>query len=83
MAKTVELMLTEQILDEFIYNYDYDGSNNLIYLGKAKSNTAGSDAAWSIVAFTYSGTNMVTKRWANGNTAQNNIWDNRVSLSYS
>ena len=69
----------DALVDEFIYNYDYDGSNNLIYLGKAKSSSGNAEAKWAIARFTYTGTNMITKRLADGNSLQDNVWDDRAT----
>lgn len=64
--------------------YDYDGSGNLIYEGWAISGAASSAALWAIRKNTFDGSSRITaSQWAGGDTAQTNIWDNRVSLSYS
>lgn len=69
----------ESLVDDFIYNYDYDGSDNIIYLGKARPSTANGTAGWMIAKFTYSGVNMVTKRLADGNILLDNVWDDRAT----
>lgn len=68
--------------DAFDIRYDYDGSNNLIYEGWAAPGSLTTDAVWAIRKMTYTGTNVVLKQWANGNTAQANVWNNRASLTY-
>lgn len=64
--------------------YDYDGSGNLIYEGWAPAFTgaATSAAVWAIRKFTYSGSNLTTIQWADGDERNNNVWDNRASLTY-
>jgi uncharacterized membrane protein len=62
---------------------EYDGNYLLIYHGFASPGTATSAAAWSIVKYTYTGTQITDKKWAGGSTAFSQIWDNRASLSYS
>lgn len=69
--------------DGLITNVDYDGSNNPIYVGKAKPGSSGASAVWQIAKMTFSGTNMTSKRFASGNLAFDKIWDNRVALTYS
>lgn len=65
---------------------DYDGSGNLIYTGWAKSvsGLATSAAVWAIQKNTFDGSNQQTDiQWADGNTNEDNIWDNRASLTYA
>lgn len=62
---------------------DYDGSSNLIYVGRALAGTPTSEASWQISKFTYSGSNVTKVEWANGARNFNNVWDDRVSLPYS
>lgn len=64
--------------------YDYDGSGKLIYEGWAwaGANVATASASWAIKLYTYTGTNLVLIQWANGNSSQSNIWDNRTTLTY-
>lgn len=67
--------------------FDYDVNGNTIYSGLAESGNSGgpatSSAVWTIQKFTYDSNGHVTLiQWANGSTLNNNIWDNRASLSY-
>lgn len=55
---------------------------NTIYVGAAAMGTATSAAAWQITRIVTSGGNIV-QTWADGDSAADNIWDNRASLSYS
>jgi YD repeat-containing protein len=69
---------------EYATRGDYDGSGNLIYLGRALTGSATSSAVWAIRKLSYDGSgNLLTIQWANGNTNYTNVWDNRVALSYS
>lgn len=62
----------------------YDGSDNMIYLGKAIPGTATATAAWQIRKMTYDGSdNLTVIELADGNDDFDNIWDNRAALSYS
>jgi len=79
MSSKMQQMMTDEMLDGFIYNYDYDGSNNLIYLGKARPDSGNAEAKWMLAKFTYTGTNMITKRLADGNILQDNVWDDRAT----
>ena len=62
---------------------EYDASNNAIYVGEAKAGTATDATGWRIKKITYDGSNNATQvDWADNNTNEDNIWDNRASLSY-
>ena len=70
--------------DSLTLGLDYDASNNLIYLGKAKPGTATSDSTWQIVKLTYDASNNLTNiQWSGGNSGFVSVWDNRVAGSYS
>lgn len=72
-----------EVHNNYTIALDYDGSNNMIYVGKATLGSSKSAAVWSIRKFTYDGNNNLTDiQWANDG-AFNNIWNNRVSISYS
>lgn len=55
---------------------------NTTYIGTAQIGAATSSALWQIKRILTSGT-ITTIAWASGTDAFTNIWDNRVSLSYS
>lgn len=62
----------------------YDALNNLEYLGIAVMGTAKSAGTWQIRKLIYdSNGNLTDMQWADGNDNYDNIWNNRVSLSYS
>lgn len=52
------------------------------YIGKAPHGAATSSASWQIKRIVESA-GVTTITWADGNSAFDNIWDNRASLSYS
>ena len=65
--------------------YDYDGSNNQIYEGWADNSVASpltSAAVWAIKKKTYTGSNKTIEQWADGNSQEDNAWDQRASLTY-
>ena len=70
-------------LEKVISRFDYDASNNLIYLGMALPGTATSAAGWQIRSFTYTGANLTSTLYAGGSRQFVQIWDNRVALAYS
>lgn len=70
--------------DGTIKVFDYDIDGNLIYLGGAIPGSLESEAVWQISKFLYDADGNVSSiLYANGNTLFTNIWNNRVSLSYS
>lgn len=54
---------------------------NTLYVGEALPGTAGSAAAWRIKKILTAGTET-SILYADGNTAFDNVWNNRVGLSY-
>ena len=63
---------------------EYDANNNPIYIGEVAEGTAKTVAAWRIkkLAWDASG-NMTDLQWADGNDNFDNVWDDRVTYSYS
>jgi hypothetical protein len=59
-----------------------DDQTSVIYLGSAPINSASSNPVWSIKRLSISG-GAITIEWADGNDLNDNVWDNRASLSYS
>lgn len=55
-----------------------DQAGAVLYVGEAQPGTAGSAAAWRIKKI-----EETSVKWADGDTLFNNVWDNRVSLTYS
>jgi hypothetical protein len=52
------------------------------YLGEAEPGSATSSAVWRIKKIVETGPDVAIT-WADGNESFDNIWDNRLSLSYS
>lgn len=61
---------------------DYDGSGNVIYIGKAQIGSTITDAKWQIQKVTYSGANLTLIQFANASDAYDQIWDLRTGLTY-
>ena len=59
-----------------------DDQTTVVYIGLAPMNSLPSDPVWAIKSLNISG-GAITILWANGNDLNNNIWNNRASLSYS
>ena len=58
--------------------------DNLVeYVGLSLPGTATSEAGWQVRKCTYSTTYLQSILWADGDRNFDNIWDDRVSLSYS
>ena len=53
------------------------------YVGEAPIGVPTSEASWRIYRLYLSGTNSVTKAWADGSDLYNKIWNNRVTYTYS
>lgn len=70
--------------DQYSVKVETDSSGNKIYFGRAEPGKATSAPYWSIMKCTYDATNTLTSAlWADGNSAFDNVWDNRANLSYS
>lgn len=63
-------------LTDYEARLDYDGSNNLIYSGKAPNATATSANSWTIQKLSYTGSNLTRVQVLTG------AWDNRASLAW-
>lgn len=58
-------------------------NDNLLYRGEAEVGSATSSPVWRIKKVILGNDGDVSETWADGNANFDNIWDNRVSLSYS
>jgi hypothetical protein len=67
----------------FAKQFIYDGSGNLQYEGTAPAGAATSSALWAIRKFNYTGSNVTSITWANGNSYMKNVWDDYAGLTYS
>lgn len=54
----------------------------VLYVGKAAAGTAGGAASWKIFKMITNAEGDLSKRYADGNTNYDNVWDNRTALSY-
>ncbi len=77
---------TEAKQDEMIGNYalqyaEDSGDNNILYVGEAPIGSATSSAVWRIQRWDI--TTGAIKKWADGNSNFDNIWDNRETLTYN
>jgi hypothetical protein len=61
----------------------YDFYTTAIFIGDAIHGTATGSANWRIKKFTLSSGNPTAKEFADGNDSFDNVWDNRLTLSYS
>lgn len=74
----IEIFLAKQV--------DYAGRNDFqpVYEGWAEPGTATSAASWIIKKNTYNSDGSFSYvQWADGNINNDNVWDNRASLTYS
>ena len=74
--------------NEVAVRIEYDGSNNPIYVGRAKVGTLDAQAKWQIALNTFSGTNLTSTTWpqnalGNASAEYEFVWDDRASYTYS
>lgn len=62
---------------------DPNATPEITYRGDAPPGTASSAAAWRVRKITIAADGDVTIEYADGNDLYDNIWDNRLALSYS
>lgn len=60
-----------------------DDVSPITYVGEAATGSATSSAVWRIKKIDETSSPDVIVTWADGNGNFDNIWDNRLSLSYS
>ena len=58
-------------------------TDNLIYRGEAAVGSATSASAWRIRKLIIGNDGDVSETWADGNANFDNVWDDRLSLTYS
>ncbi len=73
---------------EVALRIEYDGSNNPIYVGRAKVGTLNGESKWQIALNTFSGTNLTSTTWpqnslGNASSEYEFEWDERASYTYS
>ena len=67
-----------------IVAFDYDGSNNLIFMGRTVGGKAKDENEWLIKKFIYDvNNNLLDILWANGNGCFDKTWDDRLTFEYS
>ena len=63
---------------------DYNAASDLIYMGLAESGSAESASVWQIRRLDYDASkNLLNKKWANGTTLLDKVWNDRTTYSYS
>lgn len=62
--------------------YDFVG-NNLIYKGEAVVGSSLTSPVWRIKRTTIANDNDISDQWADGNADFDNVWSDRLILSYS
>lgn len=78
---TVKVEVLED--DGYTQRLAYTSSGMPEFIGLASPGTATSATSWKIKKLVYTGTNVTSIIWADGNKKFDNIWDNHASLSYS
>ena len=58
---------------------DYDGNDNLIYVGIAPRSAATSATVWKIWKLAYSGTNLTSVK----SSLEGSAWDSRTTITYA
>ena len=76
-----QLTISQQKSPKLALQLDDTSTANVTYIGKAKIGSATDGAVWQIQKLDETSGLIIT--WADGNDGYDNIWDNRVSLSYS
>ena len=62
---------------------EFDGLGNVLYFGKAEVGSLESASLWQIRKFGYTGPNLTSILFAEGDDSFIHIWDDRTSLTYS
>lgn len=71
-----------QVLDAGPYTKLIDDVAGVLYIGEAAPGTAHSAALWRISRVVTVGDD-ISKTWAGGSARFNQVWDDRLALSYS
>ena len=82
LTTNLQQTIEQYAMPTYALRYD-EVSATEAYLGEADEGSATSGAVWRIKKLTFGPGNDVVTEWADGNSNFDNIWDNRVSLSYS
>lgn len=63
----------------FTAAFEYDASNNPVYIGMAKIGSSKADPVWQIRKLTFDASNNVTDiKWARGSSSFTNVWNDRT-----
>ena len=60
-----------------------DRTGSYQFIGVAPSGSLTSSPVWQIVRITMVGNELTAVQWADGNENSDNIWDDRLTKSYS
>lgn len=74
------------LVSSYSIRYDYDGNGNLLYVGYTDLGNFNdtNNSVWSIIKYSYDGSNnLIGKTYADGDLLFDNIWNDRITLSYS
>jgi len=83
MGITLNRLYSEVGSTPYSVRLDYDGSNNLIYIGLATPSSSNDSASWRICKLYYNTNNDISgMRYASGSTLFTYKWSNRTTLSY-
>jgi hypothetical protein len=63
--------------------FDYDGGEQVVYLGRANANSKVSETVWQIRKFTYDGIKVTQINFADQSTGFDKEWDERTSYDYT
>jgi hypothetical protein len=73
----------EDIDEQHIHLFEYDGSNNMIYHGISEPGSIQSAALWQIKKFSYDGAgNLISLLYADGSLGFSKVWNNRAAYAY-
>jgi hypothetical protein len=71
-------------LGKYQVRLSYDGSGNLVYVGRATSGKSTSDEAWQIIKLSYTaGGDLETVKYAEGSPAFVFVMDNAATYTFS
>ena len=70
-------------VEHYTQRMAYTGQGLPEYIGLAIPSSANSDSVWQIRKLVYTGTNVTSVLWCDGNNNFDNTWDNYDSHSYS
>jgi len=77
-------VVADVIPTQFTTRLDTISSTSVTYVGKAGIGVSTSDPVWQIQKLDESGSpETLVITWADGNTNFDNVWDDRVTLTYS